>query len=82
VSPQIRNMNPKVQFHVDLEDVRAKPTEFFARFDVIIATDLDFQAYTAINKACRMASRLFYAAGLHGSYGYVFVGIDKNYITY
>jgi ubiquitin-like 1-activating enzyme E1 A len=56
VSPQIRNMDPKVQLHVDLEDVRTKLTEFFARFDIIIATDLDYQTYTTI-KPCLLCRR-------------------------
>ncbi|KAN0072373.1 hypothetical protein V8E54_009302, partial [Elaphomyces granulatus] len=76
--PQIHSMNPRVQLHVDVEDVRTKPPEFFARFDVIIVTELDFETYTTINKACRMASRPFYAAGLHGFYGYVFADLISH----
>jgi ubiquitin-like 1-activating enzyme E1 A len=78
VGSQIRNMDPRVQLHVDVEDVRKKPPEFFAGFDVIIATDLDFQTYTIINKACRMVNCPFYAAALHGFYGYVFVDLVSH----
>jgi ubiquitin-like 1-activating enzyme E1 A len=82
VGPQIRNINPRIQLHVDVEDVQTKPLEFFARFDVIIATELDFETYTTINKACRMANRPFYAAGLHGFYGYIFVDpISHDFVT-
>lgn len=74
-------MNPRVQVHVDSEDVRAKPAGFFARFDVTIATELDFQTYTTINAACRASGarpRPFYAAGVHGLYGYVFADLVSH----
>ncbi|KAL2219802.1 hypothetical protein M432DRAFT_543983 [Thermoascus aurantiacus ATCC 26904] len=73
--PQIHNMNPRVQIHVDTDNVRSKPPEFFARFDVIIATELDFPTFTTINASCRLSNRPFYAAGLHGFYGYVFADL-------
>jgi len=68
-------MNPRVQIHVDTDNVRSKPPEFFARFDVIIATELDFPTFTTINASCRLSNRPFYAAGLHGFYGYVFADL-------
>ncbi|KAL2002603.1 hypothetical protein VTN02DRAFT_6413 [Thermoascus thermophilus] len=73
--PQIHNMNPRVQLHIDTDNVRSKPPEFFARFDVIIATELDFPTFTTINASCRLSNRPFYAAGLHGFYGYVFADL-------
>lgn len=68
-------MNPRVQLHVDIDDVRMKPPEFFAGFDVTIATELDFATLTTINASCRIANRPFYAAGLHGFYGFVFADL-------
>ena len=65
-------MNPRVQLHVDTEDVHTKQPDYFAQFDITIATELDFTTYTMINAACRLANRPFYAAGLHGFYGFVF----------
>lgn len=65
-------MNPRVQLHVDTDDIRTKPADFFANFDLTIATELDFTTYTNINAACRIAGRPFYAAGTHGLYGYIF----------
>lgn len=67
-------MNPRVQLHIDTDDVRTKPPGFFEKFDITIATELDFTTYTNINAACRVArpSRPFYAAGIHGFYGYIF----------
>jgi len=55
-----------------------KPPEFFAGFDITIATDMDFPTCTTINAACRIANRPFYAAGLHGFYGYVFADLISH----
>ncbi|KAL3706590.1 E1 ubiquitin-activating protein aos1 [Talaromyces marneffei ATCC 18224] len=77
-APQVRAMNPRVQLHVNTEDVRTKSPEFFKNFDVTIATDLDFDTYATINAACRISNRRFYAAGLHGFYGYVFADLISH----
>lgn len=71
-------MNPRVQLHIDTNDIRTKAPEFFGAFDITIATDLDFLTYTNINAACRIANRRFYAAGLHGFYGYVFADLISH----
>ncbi|EPS27301.1 hypothetical protein PDE_02244 [Penicillium oxalicum 114-2] len=76
--PQIHRMNPRVKLHVDTADIRSKQPEFFSQFDVTIATELDFASYTTINAACRIANRPFYAAGLHGFYGYVFADLISH----
>jgi ubiquitin-like 1-activating enzyme E1 A len=68
-------MNPRVLLHIDTDNVGQKPPEFFAQFDVTIATDLDFLTCTTVNAACRIANRPFYSAGLHGFYGYVFADL-------
>ncbi|KAJ5812499.1 SUMO activating enzyme [Penicillium riverlandense] len=73
--PQIHKMNPRVDLQIDTDDVKTKAPEFFAQFDVTIATDLDFMTYNSINTACRVAQKPFYAAGLHGFYGYVFADL-------
>ncbi|KAI9924404.1 hypothetical protein ASPWEDRAFT_47952 [Aspergillus wentii DTO 134E9] len=78
VAPQIRAMNPRVQLRIDTDDVRAKQPDFFSAFDITIATELDFATYTTINAACRIANRPFYAAGLHGFYGYVFADLISH----
>ncbi|EED18244.1 SUMO activating enzyme (AosA), putative [Talaromyces stipitatus ATCC 10500] len=77
-APQVRAMNPRVQLHVDTEDVRSKSPEFFKDFDITIATDLDFDTYSTINAACRISNRRFYAAGLHGFYGYAFADLISH----
>ncbi|RAO73695.1 uncharacterized protein BHQ10_009707 [Talaromyces amestolkiae] len=77
-APQVRAMNPRVQLHIDTEDVHTKAPEFFKDFDVTIATDLDFATYATINAACRISNRRFYAAGLHGFYGYAFADLISH----
>ncbi|KAF3406854.1 DNA damage tolerance protein RHC31 [Talaromyces pinophilus] len=77
-APQVRAMNPRVQLHIDTEDVRTKSPEFFKDFDITIATDLDFDTYATINAACRISNRRFYAAGLHGFYGYAFADLISH----
>lgn len=71
-------MNPRVKLHIDTADVRTKQPDFFAQFDVTIATELDYTTNTTINAACRVANKPFYAAGLHGFYGYVFADLISH----
>ncbi|WEW56630.1 E1 ubiquitin-activating protein aos1 [Emydomyces testavorans] len=77
-APQIRQMNPRVQLHVDTSDVKMKPAEYFAAFDIIIATDLDFDTFSTINAACRVTNRPSYMAGLHGFYGFIFADLISH----
>ncbi|PWY70201.1 hypothetical protein BO70DRAFT_365501 [Aspergillus heteromorphus CBS 117.55] len=74
----VRAMNPRVQLHIDTEDIHQKQPEYFTQFDITIATELDFATYTTINAACRIANRPFYAAGLHGFYGFVFADLISH----
>ncbi|KAJ5765626.1 DNA damage tolerance protein rad31 [Penicillium odoratum] len=76
--PQIKRMNPRVKLTIDTDDVRTKQPDFFAQFDITIATELDFNTNATINAACRLANRPFYAAGLHGFYGYVFADLISH----
>jgi ubiquitin-like 1-activating enzyme E1 A len=76
--PQIRKMNPRVKLSIDTSDVKTKQPDFFAQFDIIIATELDFLANTTVNAACRLANKPFYATGLHGFYGYAFADLISH----
>lgn len=71
-------MNPRVNLRIDTADVRTKQPDFFAQFDVTIATELDYDTNTTINASCRLANKPFYAAGLHGLYGYVFADLISH----
>ncbi|KAJ5530202.1 hypothetical protein N7527_003595 [Penicillium freii] len=76
--PQIHKMNPRVKLNIDTSDVKTKQPDFFAQFDITIATELDFLTNTTVNAACRLANRPFYAAGLHGFYGHVFADLISH----
>ncbi|KAE8145246.1 hypothetical protein BDV25DRAFT_144839 [Aspergillus avenaceus] len=77
-APSIHAMNPRVQLRIDTDDIHTKQPNYFSQFDIIIATELDFAMYTTINAACRLANRPFYAAGLHGFYGFVFADLISH----
>jgi ubiquitin-like 1-activating enzyme E1 A len=61
--------------HIDSTNVRAKDLIFFAGFDVVIGTELDLLTSQTINTYCRAGQRPYYAAGLHGVYGYIFADL-------
>ncbi|OQD70529.1 hypothetical protein PENDEC_c023G04999 [Penicillium decumbens] len=76
--PQIHKMNPRVRLNIDTSDIRTKQADFFRQFDLVIATELDYETNNTINAACRLFNRPFYAAGLHGFYGYVFADLISH----
>lgn len=71
-------MNPRVQLHIDTCNVRTKAPEFFGTFDLIIATDLDFETFSTVNAACRLTNRPSYIAGVHGFYGFAFADLISH----
>lgn len=78
---QIRKLNPRVALFVDIEPIRFRLPEYYAPFDMVIATDLDFSTLSTINAACRLCNRPFYAAGSHGFYGFIFADlISHDYV--
>lgn len=80
-SHALRRLNPRVQVHVDSEGIATKGPSYFAAYDVVIATDLDPDAYNIINTATRINGRAFYAAGTHGMYGFIFNDlIEHTYV--
>ncbi|KAL1891014.1 E1 ubiquitin-activating protein aos1 [Ceratocystis pirilliformis] len=70
--PQVQKLNPRVKVVADPEGVTRKDNHYFANFDVIIATDLTPATLNFINTAARVHGKAFYAAGVHGLYGYIF----------
>ena len=75
--PRIRDLNPRVTVKSDgsLTDLLSKDQTYYTPFDVVIACDHDFMTLSMINTAARFASRPFYAAGIHGFYGYIFADL-------
>lgn len=64
--------------NVDPQDITLKGPEFYAQFDITIATDLDFNAMSRMNASTRLSNRPFYAAGAHGFYGYIFADLISH----
>lgn len=76
--PRIQELNPRVTVKTgggltDLLNLQ-DPT-YYAPFDCVIACDHDSMTLSMINTAARFASRPFYAAGIHGFYGYIFADL-------
>lgn len=71
-------MNPRVELKVDTSDVKTKAPEYFAAFDLIISTNLDFNTFSTVNAACRVANKPSYAAGIHGFYGFIFADLISH----
>ena len=81
-APQIRKLNPRVNVIVDPTDIRGKGPDYFGAFDIVIATDLDPDSLNIINTATRINHKPFYAAGVHGFYGFIFSDlIQHNYVV-
>ncbi|KAI1364726.1 hypothetical protein F5Y08DRAFT_305964 [Xylaria arbuscula] len=78
---EVRKLNPRVKVLADSSGITTKGASFFGAFDVVIATDLNPTLLTFINTATRLHNRQFYAAGVHGFYGYIFCDlIEHDYV--
>ena len=75
--PRIQELNPRVTVKSggSLSNLVQQDQNFYAPFDCVIACDHDFMTLSTINTAARFASRPFYAAGIHGFYGYIFADL-------
>ena len=75
--PRIQELNPRVTIKSDgsLNDLLQKDQTYYAPFSCIVACDHDFMILSLINAASRVAQRPFYAAGIHGFYGYIFADL-------
>ena len=67
-----------MNIQVDMQNVLEKPPDFFATFDMIIATDMDLDTMSTLNTSCRFYNRPFYAAGTHGYYGFIFADLIRH----
>ena len=70
--PHLQKLNPRVNLKADEHPIITKPPEYFAAYDITIATSLDIDTLSMINASCRISNRKFYAADTHGMYGYIF----------
>ncbi|KAL9112846.1 MAG: hypothetical protein Q9227_002923 [Pyrenula ochraceoflavens] len=80
-STNLQKLNPRVRLIIDTDYAVAKTPDYFSLFDITIATNLDLDTLSNINAMCRIFSRKFYAADIHGMYGYVFADlISHDYV--
>jgi ubiquitin-like 1-activating enzyme E1 A len=77
-APHIKRLNPRVNVVVDTEDITLKGPSYFQEFDIIIATELQPSTLNIINTATRVNHRPFYAAGVHGCYGFIFSDLIQH----
>lgn len=81
-APQLRKLNPRVRVNTLPTDIRNEqdPT-FYSQYDIIIATDMDFLSFSAVNAGARIARKPFYAGASHGLYGYIFADlVEHNFV--
>jgi ubiquitin-like 1-activating enzyme E1 A len=77
-APHIRRLNPRVNVVADTEDIKLKSPRYFQSFDIIIATGLQSATLNVINTAARANHKPFYAADVHGCYGYIFSDLIQH----
>ncbi|KAJ8109875.1 hypothetical protein OPT61_g7136 [Boeremia exigua] len=78
-APQVQKLNPRVKVHTYTSPIHTETeASFYSRYDVIIATDLDFNSTNTLNLCARLANRPFYAGASHGLYGYIFADLIKH----
>jgi ubiquitin-like 1-activating enzyme E1 A len=78
-APQVRKLNPRVKVNTYTNPINTETdASFYSQFDVIIATDLEFNSTNTLNLCARLANRPFYAGASHGLYGYIFADLIKH----
>ncbi|KAH3666967.1 hypothetical protein OGAPHI_003417 [Ogataea philodendri] len=75
---RIRELNPRVNLSISTDDWESKDTDYFASFNLIVATGLDKDQLSKFNTITRDLNIPFYAAGSHGLYGYIFVDLIEH----
>lgn len=70
-----QRLNPMVEIKIDKESIDNKTDDFFAQFNVVVATDCNVNQLIRINKICRKANVKFFSADVFGFYGYMFADL-------
>ncbi|CAZ81500.1 unnamed protein product [Tuber melanosporum] len=77
-APALQRLNPRVAVNIDTSDPRGKDAEFYGKFDIVIATELDLDCLIHVNDITRECNRPFYAAASYGMYGYIFADLIRH----
>ncbi|KAI2487209.1 NEDD8-activating enzyme E1 regulatory protein [Pyrenophora tritici-repentis] len=81
-APEVRKLNPRVTVKTLTTDIRnVQDPNFYAAYDIIITTDMDFMSTTAVNAGARIAKKPFYAGASHGMYGYIFADLVEHHFV-
>ncbi|KAK7207895.1 hypothetical protein BZA70DRAFT_293202 [Myxozyma melibiosi] len=80
--PRIQKLNTRVIVTADTSDITTKDAEYFSKFDIVVATELAASELITINEACRKYSKCFYAGGMSGLYGYIFVDLIEHSFSF
>ncbi|GAB7362196.1 hypothetical protein MBLNU230_g2222t1 [Neophaeotheca triangularis] len=82
--PRLSELNPRVSIQPggSLPNLLAlTDPSYYTQYDVVICCDHDFTTLSTINTAARFAGRPFYAASVHGFYGFIFADlVTHDYI--
>ncbi|ODQ80022.1 hypothetical protein BABINDRAFT_161667, partial [Babjeviella inositovora NRRL Y-12698] len=78
---RIQELNNRVVLTSETRSLSDVDEVWFGQFDIVIATELGRNEIVAVNDACRRHRVPFYAAGLHGLFGYVFVDLIEHRST-
>ncbi|KAG0321639.1 SUMO-activating enzyme subunit 1 [Linnemannia gamsii] len=73
-----RLLNPRVKVIVDQEDIAQKPDSYFTQFNIVCLTGCSPEQTIRIDNACRENKTGFYAAGVHGFFGYMFCDLTHH----
>ncbi|KAL0268214.1 UNVERIFIED_CONTAM: hypothetical protein PYX00_010241 [Menopon gallinae] len=71
-------LNPMVQVTADTSRVEDKPDEYFANFDVVVATECRLSELQRINTACRERCVKFFCGDVFGMFGYTFADLQTH----
>lgn len=75
---RIQKLNPRVKLSIETKNVFSIEDYWLSKFDVVVATELDYQELVKVNKSVREAGNKFYCSGLFGMSGYVFVDLVSH----
>jgi len=71
-------LNPSVKINVISDSIESKDTSFYEEFDVVCVTGKSLNLLKKINDICRKNNIKFYAADVHGIFGYIFCDLIKH----
>ncbi|KAK5107262.1 hypothetical protein LTR62_001578 [Meristemomyces frigidus] len=78
--PRIQELNPRVLVKSGgtLSNLLAQDQTYYTPYQCIIACDHDFNTLSTINTITHLAARPFYAASIHGFYGFIFADLVSH----